>query len=300
MITINSYFSGAGLGDLGLIKAGLHINQAFELDKSAVKTYRRNIGDHVKHCDLTEELVLEQDSCHGMIFTYPCTRYSRIGDISDTRTGDDLFLHALRHLAIAKPEFYMVENVVGMKEFPIVMEAMTRLSDYYINVFSPVKTQVWLPQIRDRLFIFGTRRPFSVRPPENTTKVTLASILEKEPEITYPISIRNRLLGKYRDKPIISDPSKNDNAPTCIAHYSKDKSTRLVVDKRYPFGVRPYSVREWARLQGVPDSFHFPVSPTEAYKQIGNGVPIPAAEWGAREMIRYMKLARRIHSGTIH
>jgi DNA (cytosine-5)-methyltransferase 1 len=96
--------------------------------------------------------------------------------------------------------------------------------------------------------------------------------------------------GMYRDLPIISDPSQGHIAPTCLAHYSRDKSTRLVVDKRFPMDVRPYSVREWARLQGLDDSFTFPVSNSNAYKQIGNGVPKPIGQWLGSEMKRYMSL----------
>lgn len=288
MITVNSYFCGAGLMDIGLLDAGIHINQAFEIDKDACKTYRHNIGNHVVECDITEQLVLEQDSCDGMIFTYPCTKYSRIADIHKTRTGDELFLHSLRHLAIARPEFYAVENVPGMKAFPIVMEAMTKMPDYYIQVFCPIQSEHWLPQRRNRLIIVGTRRNFAIRPPKNTKRVKLADILESNPDVTLPKAIEARMKGQYRDLPIISDPKNGDIAPTCVAHYAKDKSTRLVVDKRFPMNVRPYSVREYARLQGLPDSFEFPVSDTAAYRQIGNGVSVPVGAWLGHEMKRYM------------
>jgi DNA (cytosine-5)-methyltransferase 1 len=287
MLTVNSYFSGAGLFDIGLMNAGIEIGQAFELDDEACKTYRANLGNHIVKSDLTQELVLEQDSCDGMVFTYPCTKYSTIADIHGTRTGENLFLHALRHLAIARPEFYIVENVPGMKAFPVVMEAMSKMPDYYIQVFCPVNSNIWLPQERKRLIIVGTRKPFSIRPPEPTKAIPLASILERDPKVTRPKAIQARMTGQYRDFPIISDPAKNDKAPTCVAHYAKDKSTRLVKDKRFPMGVRPYSVREWARLQGLPDTFVFPVSDSSAYKQIGNGVPVPFGEWLGREMTRY-------------
>ncbi|MCF6442014.1 DNA cytosine methyltransferase [Pseudoalteromonas luteoviolacea] len=287
-ISVNSYFCGAGLFDSGLLDAGININQAFELDKEAVKTYEHNFGDHIKHCDIAEELVLEQDTCHGMVFTYPCTKYSTIADIHGTRTGDELFLHALRHLAIARPEFYVVENVPGMRAFPLVMEAMTKMPDYYVQVFCPIKATTWLPQRRDRLIIVGTRRSFSIRPPANTKQLPLSAVLESDPQVTLPKAITARMNGEYRDLPIISDPDKGDIAPTCVAHYAKDKSTRLVVDKRFPMGVRPYSVREFARLQGLNDGFKFPVSNTSAYKQIGNGVPRPVGQWIGSEMTRYM------------
>ena len=291
MITVNSYFCGAGLMDVGLMLAGLEIKQAFELDTDACKTYRYNLGDHIHQCDITDQLVMEQDSCHGMVFTYPCTKYSTIADIHQTRTGDELFLHALRHLAIARPEFYVVENVPGMRAFPVVMEAMTRMPDYYVQVFCPIQSEQWLPQRRNRLIIIGTKRSFNIKPPENNKRARLADIIEAEPLVTRPKAIAARMGGAYRDLPIISDPVNDDIAPTCVAHYAKDKSTRLVADKRFPLGVRPYSVREYARLQGLPDSFTFPVSDTAAYRQIGNGVSVPVGEWVGSEMKRYMNQA---------
>lgn len=294
MISVNSYFCGAGLMDAGLIRAGINIQQAFEIDKDACKTYRKNFGSHIKQCDISEELVMDQDSCDAMVFTYPCTKYSTIADIHEARTGDDLFLHSLRHLAIARPELYIVENVPGMKAFPVVMEAMTRMPDYYIQVFCPVESSVWLPQRRSRLIIIGSKKSFSIRTPKHTKPISLAEILEDDPRVTRPKAIANRMNGKYRDLPIISDPSRGDIAPTCVAHYAKDKSTRLVVDKRFPMGVRPYSVREWARLQGLSDEFKFPVSDTSAYKQIGNGVSEPVGYWLGTEMKRYFKNRRAI------
>lgn len=294
MVNVNSYFCGAGLMDSGLLDAGIAISQAFELDIDACKTYRANIGNHIKQCDIAEQLVMEQESCDGMVFTYPCTKYSTIGDIHGVRTGDELFLHALRHLAVARPEFYVVENVPGMRAFPVVMEAMTKMPDYYVQVFCPVKSELWLPQRRNRLIIIGTKRPFAVRPPENTRATTLAEILEDEPLVTLPKAIKARMNGEYRDLPIISDPEKGDIAPTCVAHYAKDKSTRLVADKRFPMGVRPYSVREFARLQGLDDTFTFPVSNTAAYRQIGNGVSRHVGVWIGLEMMRYMNQSRQL------
>lgn len=286
-ITANSYFCGAGLMDVGLAQAGINITQAFELDSDACKTYRENLGSHLKQCDITQELVLEQDSCDLMTFTYPCTKYSIAADIMGARTGDELFLHALRHLAIARPEGYAVENVPGMRAFPVVMEAMSKLPDYYVQIFCPIKSEVWLPQRRNRLIIIGTRRRFGFRPPENSRRIPLSEIIEENPRVTIPKAVMQRMSGKYRDLPIISDPEKGDIAPTCVAHYAKDKSTRLVKDLRYPLGVRPYSVREYARLQGLPDSFVFPVSDTSAYRQIGNGVSVPAGRWIGSEFKRY-------------
>ena len=102
-----------------------------------------------------------------------------------------------------------------------------------------------------------------------------------------PDYVIKRLAGAYRDRPIISDPKRGDIAPTCVAHYAKDLSTRLVADEGFPHGVRPYTVREYARLQGVPDSFTFCGSDNDAYRIIGNGVSVPVGQWIGTEILRY-------------
>jgi DNA (cytosine-5)-methyltransferase 1 len=286
-ILTNTYFSGAGLMDIGLKAGGLTLQQSFEIDHVCCETMRRNLSHEVVLCDITKKLVLADKDCHVMVATYPCTKYSPIGDIHGVRTGDDLFLHFFRHVAIRRPELYVVENVPGMKKFPVVMEAMTKLPDYYVHVACPVKTSTWLPQKRDRLIIIGSRRNFAWREPMSKRAVTLAEILELDPSPHIPDYVNRRLAGKYRDRPIISDPKRGDIAPTCVAHYSKDLSTRLVADIRFPRGVRPYTVREYARLQGVPDTFTFAGGSNDAYRMIGNGVSVPVGEWIGSEIKRY-------------
>jgi len=119
--------------------------------------------------------------------------------------------------------------------------------------------------------------------------VTLLEILEEDPKPDFPGYIFKRIDGAYRDRPIVSDPARGDIAPTCVAHYSKDLSTRLVSDRRFPRGVRPYTVREYARLQGVPNSFKFIGTDRKAYQMIGNGVSVPVGRWIGGELRRYFE-----------
>ncbi len=284
---VKSYFSGGGLFDIGLNMAGVEIQDSFEIDADCCKVQRANFTHNVVSVDISQKLVGIDTDADVMVFTYPCTKYSTISDIHGTRTGDELFLHAFRHMAIALPEVFVIENVPGMRAFPVVMEAMTKLPDYYVTTFCPVKSENWLPQRRDRLIIIGSRKNFNWREPGKRQPVRLQDIIEKNPRVTLPAAIYQRLSGVYRDLPIISDPKKGDIAPTCVAHYAKDKSTRLVADKRFAKGVRPYSVREYARLQGVPDSFKFECSDTAAYRMIGNGVSVPVGQWVGTELKRY-------------
>lgn len=289
MIITNSYFSGAGLMDIGLERGGLTIQQSFEIDSKCCATARRNFSHEIVECDITGKLVTNEKPCNVMVATYPCTKYSTIADIHGTRSGDDLFLHFFRHIAIQRPEIYVIENVPGMRKFPVVMEAMTKLPDYYVTVFCPIESATWLPQKRARLIILGSRKPYAWRKPEAGRRVTLADIIDEDPQVEVPAYVLKRLSGGYRDLPIISDPAKGDIAPTCVAHYAKDVSTRMVADRRYQYGARPYSVREYARLQGVPDSFVFEGSDRDAYRMIGNGVSVPVGEWIGREVTRYFE-----------
>jgi DNA (cytosine-5)-methyltransferase 1 len=289
--TAKGYFSGCGGMELGLIQAGIDVIQSLDLDIEATicMTLNTHYFNHeVLNVDIKNKTVLEQPSSDIIVGTYPCTKYSAIADIHGTRTGDDLFLHFFRHIAIERPEMYIVENVPGMKKFKVVMEAMTQLPNYYVNVFCPVDASNWLPQKRRRLILFGTRKPFFISAPvQVSNRPTLKDILEDNPEVEIPEYVLSRITGKYRDRPIIVDPEKISMlAPTCVAHYSKDLGTRLVKDSRYKYGLRPFSIREYARLQGFPDDFHFENKRT-SYKLIGNAVPVHMGKWVGEVAMKY-------------
>lgn len=284
MITAKSYFSGAGGMELGLIEAGINIIQSYEIDKTCCETLRNNFHHEILQKDITKITVLDQKEADVYVGTFPCTRYSTAADISGTRTGDDLFLHFFRHIALAKPEMYIVENVPGMRKFTVVMEALTKLPDYYVRIECPVDAKMWLPQKRKRLILIGTKKPFDNLEYPESRPIRLKDILEKNPNINIPNYVYKRLNGAYRDKPIISDPEMDDLAPTCVAHYSKDVSTRLVKEGNR---VRPYTPREYARLQGFPDWFKFSGSDSQIYKQVGNAVPVPMARWIGEQIKKY-------------
>lgn len=285
------YFSGGGLMEIGFMQAGVDVIQSLDIDTKATAVMKMN-PHYFNHKVVTDSIenitVLDQDKADIMLFTYPCTKYSAIADIHGTRTGDNLFLHALRHIALELPEMYVVENVPGMKKFKVVMEAMSKLPQYYMNVFCPLDAELWLPQRRKRLILIGTKKPFNISAPkEIICKPRLRDILEQNPEVEMPDYVLSRINGKYRDKPIIVDPENiNAVAPTCVAHYSKDMGTRLVKDKHSKYGLRPFSVLEYARLQGVPDDYHFE-NTRDSYRIIGNGVAVPVGRWCGEQAVKY-------------
>lgn len=284
MITAKSYFSGAGGMDQGLSEAGINILQSYEIDSKCCETLKSNFKHEICQADISKITVLDQDEADVFVGTFPCTKYSTIANLHGTRSGDDLFLHFFRHIALARPEVYIIENVEGMKKFKIVMEALTKLPGYYVRVECPVNANMWLPQQRKRLIVIGTKKPFDNFKYPECEPTKLRDIVENKPTINIPQYVYNRLNGKYRDKPIISNPFNDDIAPCCLAHYSSDVSTRMVQDGDL---VRPYTPLEYARLQGFPDSFKFSGSSSDKYKQIGNAVAVPMARWIGEQVQRY-------------
>src|SRR5690349_3320048 len=100
--TVNSYFSCGGLMDAGLQRGGVCVQRSFEVDAVCCDTLRANFKHEVVQCDIKQKLVANEKRCDVMVATYPCTKYSTIADIHGTRTGDDYFLHFLRHVVIGE------------------------------------------------------------------------------------------------------------------------------------------------------------------------------------------------------
>lgn len=289
MITCKSYFSGGGGMDLGLSLSGIQVIQSLEIDSTCCNTLRNNFKHEVVETDIKSILVNSQPKTDIIVGTYPCTKYSAIGDIKGIRNGDELFLHFFRHIALEEPEMYIVENVPGMRKFKVVMEALTELPHYYVNVFCPVNALNWLPQSRPRLILIGSKRPFKIEMPEKTTRPLFWELLENWDGEPNPDYVKARYNNEYRDGAILLDPTDlSTYARTLMANYGKDKR-QLVKDTSTPDGYRPLSVREYQRLMGFPDSFVFFGSKTDQYKQIGNAVVVPLAQWLGKEAIKYFK-----------
>jgi len=84
--------------------------------------------------------------------------------------------------------------------------------------------------------------------------------------------------GMGREQNLIVDPREHDNEPT----------TRIKGEINRE-NIRKLTPREWARLQGFPDSFILPVADTHLYKQFGNTVSINVVEDIAAEIKKVLK-----------
>ena len=208
----------------------------------------------------------------------------------------------------------MLENVKNLlshdngETFKVIRHALEDKLGYVIN-WKVVDGAKWVPQHRERIFIVGYD-PKQMK----TTKDDISIPGAPETGYSYPSlsSIIHRNLAGYTLGPGTWDTLERhkarhaakgngfgygihhfpiaDNAVTrtISARYHKDGAEVLIAQK----GDRPrrLSVEEAMQLQGYdPERFIFPVSKTQAYKQIGNSVVVPAIRSTAKEIARTLK-----------
>jgi DNA (cytosine-5)-methyltransferase 1 len=61
-------------------------------------------------------------------------------------------------------------------------------------------------------------------------------------------------------------------------------------ERCHPLETRPLTIRESARIQTFPDSWEFSGSKAQAYKQIGNAVPVNLAWSVARSVVALLNM----------
>jgi DNA (cytosine-5)-methyltransferase 1 len=167
LTTVVSLFSGCGGFDLGYIDQGLDVIAAYDVDKSAVDAYRRNVSEIIIQRDLSVEDI-NIPASDIVIAGPPCQGFSSIGkqELLDPR---NLLLEKSCKIALSKrPKFIVIENVVGLiskknKTFLDNIASMLTCAGYFVDVQKIHCEEYGLPQRRRRVFVFARRdsAPFS-------------------------------------------------------------------------------------------------------------------------------------------
>lgn len=165
--TAISLFSGAGGMDLGIIKAGFEIVWANDFNEDAVKTYRRNIGDHIVLGDISsiksEDIAKDFNDIDLIIGGFPCQGFSIANKnrcIDDKRNF--LYLEMLRIIKDKVPKFFIAENVKGLLTLQKGKVINTILKDfenigYKVDYMLMNAADYGIPQQRERVIIIGNR-----------------------------------------------------------------------------------------------------------------------------------------------
>lgn len=248
-------------------------------------------------------------------------------------TQGTLFFDLAQIIEYHRPPVILLENVKnllshdGGKTFKVIKKTLEDELGYTIKP-RVIDGQHWVPQHRERIFIVGFRHDtafdFSkLEIPSKAEKPTLSSVLHTKnaEEDESPFFLN----GKVNDKYTLSERlweylqcykekhkaagngfgfglfGPDDVARTLSARYYKDGSEILIKQKnKRPRRLTP---RECARIMGFDkpgeSNFQIPVSDTQAYRQFGNSVIVPAAEAVARLMKPHILKAIELNTNQI-
>jgi DNA (cytosine-5)-methyltransferase 1 len=237
----------------------------------------------------------------------------------EDKTQGTLFFDVARIIAHHRPAAFLLENVRNLvshdkgKTFQTIKDVLTEELGYTID-FRVIDGRYWTPQHRERIFIVGFRedqdfRFSDMKLPDAAPK--LAEILHpgdgsEVPDQRFTVGNSGRVadrytltdnlwnyLQRYKEKHQAAGNGfgfglvgPGDVARTLSARYHKDGSEILV--KQEGKSPRRLTPRECARLMGFDDpqgnEFLIPVSDTQAYRQFGNSVVVPAVKAVAEHM----------------
>lgn len=243
-------------------------------------------------------------------------------------TQGTLFFDVARIIKHHRPAAFMLENVRNLvghdkgKTFQVIKDVLTNELGYTID-WKVIDGQHWVPQHRERIYIVGFREDsgfsfakFKTPPASKAPK--LRAILHPEdgteiPDQKYTVGNSGRVNSKYtltehlwgylQDYAAKHKAKGNgfgfglvgpdDVSRTLSARYFKDGSEILIRQKdKQPRRLTP---RECARLMGfdAPGKAEFviPVSDTQAYRQFGNSVVVPAVKAVAKSMAPHILAA---------
>lgn len=307
-IAFADMFSGAGLFSAGAVRAGMTPAFAIDLSKDAIASYNRNVAPVGVVGSVLEDRDLP--SVDVLLAGPPCQGFSTLGrqDPLDVRNTLALAVPAWAHRTGAG--IVVVENVPPFLRSPKWREMADAFEavGYGIQTFELEAADFGAPQLRRRSFTIASRiGPIDPPVPTAGPRHTAGSILAQPVVAGDPMHVWPTPKGIAAERIAIIPPKgdKRDvmrKAPhLCPPSWAKvgcqatDVWGRIDPDQpintirctfqnpskgRYlhPTENRTLSLREGARLQGVPDNWTFVGRPYPVARQIGNGVPVALAQ----------------------
>lgn len=300
---------------------------ASEWDENANKTYKANFKDDFEIAgDITkvkEEDIPKFDIC---LAGFPCQAFSMAGkhggfeDDYHGRCRGTLFLDVIRICDYHKPKVIFCENVKGLtihdkgRTFKVIKSAFEEIG---YTVFEKVlnSKDFGVPQNRERIYLVCFRNDLGIKefnfPKGTDSSKTIRDILD-----VAPVPSKYYLSEQYMQT-LINHKARHEAAGHGFGYVIRDldgiagtivcggmgREGNLIKDEREHSmiptthikgeinkdSIRKMTPREWARLQGFPDSFKLELADTHLYKQFGNSVTVSVIEAIAKEIRRVLK-----------
>lgn len=190
-------FSGLGGFHVALKRLGHHCVFASELDLKLRELYAKNFGmsprGDIRKIDIGE--VPDHDIlCAG----FPCQSFSKAGSQRGLECPEngDLFDYIIKILRSRKPQYFLLENVPNLKQHDngktwSSIQHRLRLAGYRIESNRCSPHQFGIPQVRDRLYIVGSRRALDTFEwPKSTPceEMSIVHALEDQPQDAKPVT----------------------------------------------------------------------------------------------------------------
>ncbi|HAA1523022.1 DNA (cytosine-5-)-methyltransferase [Campylobacter sp. BCW_6876] len=161
------FCSGIGGGRLGLEKAGFTCIAFSEIDKAAIKTYKRlfDTKNELELGDLTKinpEILPDFDL---LISGFPCQSFSIVGKREglDNKEKGQIIFYLADILKMKQPNFFILENVKGLlnhdkgQTFQKILELLKSLN-YEVSTKLLNSLDFSLAQSRERVYFIGIKK----------------------------------------------------------------------------------------------------------------------------------------------
>lgn len=324
--TFIDLFAGIGGFRMALQNLGGECVFSSEWDEQARRTYYANYGD-VPFGDITKESTKNKIPHNFDILCagFPCQAFSLAGKRRGfAETRGTLFFDVAEILRRHQPKAFFLENVKGLaihdkgKTLETILNTLDEVGYVVPDPQILNAMHYGVPQHRERIYIVGFRKDLEISKQEfsypekfDETPCWLDVREENPVPAKYYLSetyietlrrhrARHEAAGHGFGYKIIDDNSVA-NAIVCGG---MGRECNLVLDFRQTDltpttnikgeinkeGIRKMTPREWARLQGYPDTFQIVVADASAYKQFGNSVAVPAIQATARQILKTLNI----------
>lgn len=227
----------------------------------------------------------------------------------------NLFLDVVRICKYHKPKVIFCENVKGLvmhdrgRTFQVIRQAFR---DIGYQVFWKVlnSKDYGVPQNRERIYVVAFRDDMNIGefvfPKGGRKTVSIKDIMQEAP-IPSRYYLSDVYVNTLREHKARHEAKGNgfgyeirdlDGIAGTLVCGGMGRERNLIIDHREHSmvpethikgnineeDIRKMTPREWARLQGFPDSFKLELSDTHLYKQLGNSVTVNVIEAIAKQV----------------
>jgi DNA (cytosine-5)-methyltransferase 1 len=322
MPTFIEVCAGAGGLSTGFMQEGFTPLLLNEILPIACETLKINHPSAPLHTGSMTDLDLTQyvDKVDVLMGGVPCQSFSHAGErkgMDDPRGQLIVSFHGL--VRQCRPKVFFIENVKGLTthakgETLRNIVALFSGNGYEVSHAVLNAVDYGVPQKRERVFIVGVLSGVFAFPDKLAAPVpTLRSVLHDVPaspgavyteakkkvmELVPPggcwVDLPKEVKEAYMGNCLHAGGGKRGMArrlsmdEPCLTLTTSPAQKQT--DRCHPTEIRPFTVREYARIQSFPDDYVFAGSTAAQYKQIGNAVPVKLAQAMARSVLEVLKL----------